>query len=112
MAREQRLARRAEIYRLALGPLALRHEDLWHITNGQLFDMISAWQYKRYLDRQLIAEQTAALINIQIPKNKPKIHVQDIIGVWYQGEPMSKQEVLDRWKKRHKNKLKGGGKGV
>ena len=70
--------------------------------------MIAAWNYKRYLDRQLIAEQTAALVNIQIPKNKPKIHVQDIIGLWYGGEPRSKQEVIERWKKKHRDRLKGG----
>lgn len=100
------MARRAEIYRLALGPLGLRHEDLWSITNGQLFDMIAAWQYKRYLDRQMIAEQTAALINIQIPKNKPKIHVQDIVGLWYDGRPMDKTEVIRHIKDKRRKKWK------
>ena len=74
--------------------------------------MIAAWNYRRYLDRQLIAEQTTALLNIQIPKNKPKIHVQDIVGVWYQGQAMSKTEVLGRWKKKHKDKLIKGGGGI
>lgn len=68
--------------------------------------MIAAWQYKRYLDRQMIAEQTAALINIQIPKNKPKIHVQDIVGLWYDGRPMDKTEVIRHIKDKRRKKWK------
>ena len=66
--------------------------------------MIAAWHYKRYLDRQLIAEQTAALLNIQIPRNKPKVHVQDIIGVWYDGAPMDKAEVIRQIKDKRRKK--------
>lgn len=66
--------------------------------------MIAAWKYDRFLKRQLIAEQTAALLNIQIPKGKPRIQPQDITGVWYDGEPHSKAEVIQRIKNKRKRK--------
>ncbi|WP_034443505.1 hypothetical protein [Cloacibacillus evryensis] len=65
---------------MALGPLGLSHEDLWHITHGQLTDKIIAYNYNAYLRRR---EAAIAAAYAAIWQNSKQHHTLDeLCGVW------------------------------
>ena len=65
---------------MALGPLSLSHEDLWHITHGQLIDRIIAYNYSAYLRRR---EAAIAAAYTAIWQNSKQHHTIDqLCGVW------------------------------
>jgi hypothetical protein len=90
---------RNDLYLFALGPLGLSHEDLWFVTNGELGDLLDAWNYKQYLERRERAHMTCILANMW---SKRHISVQDIVGVWDNGGSVSKQEFFEKWKARRR----------
>ena len=75
---------------MALGPLGLTHEDLWHVTRGQLFDLIHAYNYKSYLVRRERAE-LAAFIAIYQGKKPPSI--EKLCGEWCDCRVMTVEEA-------------------
>lgn len=76
---------------MALGPLGLMHEDLWHVTRGQLLDLIHAYNYKSYLARRERAE-LAAFIAIYQGKKPPSIE-KKLCGEWEGGRVMTPEEA-------------------
>ena len=95
MTRAERLRVRKEIYFEALGPLKLRIEELWTITNGELFDMLSGYHYRLFCERQEQALHTTAIMNMW---SKRKISVQDFTGIWKNGRILSKEKFVEEWK--------------
>lgn len=75
---------------MALGPLGLTHEDLWHITRGQIFDLIHAYNYRKYLERRERAE-LAAFVAIYQGKKPPSI--EELCGEWVDGGIMTIHEA-------------------
>lgn len=104
MTGAERARARNDLYLYALGPLSLRHEDLWEITNGQLADMIDAHKYKQWLECREQAIHTAVIANMW---TKKRITPQDIAGIWKQGRILSKGQFLEEWKAARRRK-KGG----
>lgn len=84
------------MYLFALGPLRLKREELWTITNGELADMMEAHRYRLYEDRRERAIMTAALMNIHL---KRPVSAQDLVGIWRKGSILTKDEFVERWKK-------------
>lgn len=95
----ERLKAQQQMYLLAFGPLGLRHEDLWTITNGELADMIEAYRYRLYCERQEQAQHTVAILNAWI---KNRISVQDFTGIWKDGRILTKEEFIEEWKTERK----------
>jgi hypothetical protein len=104
MTEGERKEARDNLYLFALGPLGLSHEDLWQVTNGQLGDLLDAWHYKQYLERRERAYMTSILANMW---SKRHITVQDIVGVWHQGEILSKEDFIEKWKERRRRRRAG-----
>ena len=75
---------------MALGPLGLSHEDLWHVTRGQLNDLIHAYNYKCYLVRRERAE-LAAFVAIYQCRKPPSI--DKLCGEWCGGRVMTVEEA-------------------
>jgi len=92
---------RKQLYLTALGLLNLRREDLWTITHGELSDMIEAYRYRRFCERQEQAIHTTALMNMWV---KHKISVQDFTGIWKDGRVLSKEQYLEEWKNEYKRR--------
>ena len=92
------------MYLYALGPLGFRREDLWDVTNGELLDMVSAYQYRVWLERREQAIHTASIMNVW---TKRRVSPQDIAGIWKQGRILSKGQFLEEWKAARRRK--GGG---
>ena len=111
ITRSERLKVQKQMYLLAFGPLGLRHEDLWNITNGELSDMIAAYHYRLFCEKQAQAQHTVALLNAWI---KNKISVQDFTGIWKDGRILTKEEFIEEWeaerKLRKEARLKDGKK--
>lgn len=87
--------------------MGLRHEDLWRITYGQLLDLIDAWRYKEYLiDRHNAAHAfyVGAVFGGKIKS------VEDLCGVWENGQVMSKAEAFAFREKMRKKAAKKNGK--
>jgi hypothetical protein len=106
MTESRRKEVRNSLYLFALGPLGLSHEDLWFVTNGQLGDLVVAWNYRQYLERKERAYMTSILANLW---SKRRIGVQDIVGIWRNGEVTSKEEFIEKWKAERRRR-KGGAK--
>lgn len=64
---------------MALGPLGLNHEDLWHITHGQLVDKIIANNYTVFLQRREAAISAA------------------YAAIWQGGKPHTLDELCGVW---------------
>lgn len=76
----------------AIGILGLTHEDLWHVSLGQLYDRIYAHKYKIYCDRveaAIHASYGAALNN-----STKKLTIEDLVGRWEDGLILSANEFL------------------
>jgi hypothetical protein len=82
---------------LALGPLRLSHDDLWHITWGELDDLIYAWRYSEYLESQKRAQQAAWIMNA-CGRLKHPVRTNDLAGYWVDGQIMSKNEYHEHLK--------------
>ena len=102
--RAERIQARTELFLYALGPLGLRREDLWYITNGELADMIQAHKYRIWLERREQAIHTAAIMNLW---TKRRVSAQDIAGIWKKGRVISKGQMLEEWKE-ERRKRRGG----
>lgn len=89
------------MYLFAFGLLELRRQDLWEITNGELCDMIAAYHYKKFCERQEQAQHTTALLNMW---SKNKISVQDFTGIYKDGRILSKEEFFEEWKNEYKQR--------
>lgn len=63
----------------ALGPLGLRHEDLWHITRGELHDMIIANNYRRYLE---LEDKALSAIFTGLAFNGDAEEIYALLGNW------------------------------
>lgn len=92
---------REEMYLYALGPLGLRREELWTVTNGELMDMIEARQYRVWLDRREQAIHTAAIMNLW---SKRRISPQDIAGIWKRGRVLGKTQFIQEWKEERRKR--------
>ncbi len=92
---------REEMYLYALGPLGLRREELWTVTNGELMDMIAARQYGVWLDRREQAIHTAAIMNMWA---KRRISPQDIAGIWKRGRVLGKTQFIQEWKEERRKR--------
>ncbi|OUO91824.1 hypothetical protein B5F39_11870 [Cloacibacillus sp. An23] len=75
---------------MALGPLGLTHEDLWHVTRGQLSDLIHAYNYKNYLARRERAE-LAVFVALYQGRKPPSI--EKLCGEWEGGRVMTPEEA-------------------
>ena len=104
MTRAQRQQAREDMYLYALGPLSLRREDLWVITNGELADMIAAHKYKQWVECRERAIHTAVIANMW---TKKRITTQDIAGVWKNGRILSKARYLQEWREERKRRREG-----
>lgn len=87
-----------------MGPLGLKHEDLWQITNGELADMVAAHRYKLFEERRERALMTAALINTQV---KRPVSVQDLVGIWHKGSIVAKEDFIETWKEERSRRREG-----
>ena len=105
MTRAERVRARNELYLYALGPLGLRHEELWDVTNGELMDMIEARQYRVWLERREQAIHTAAIMNMW---SKRRVSPQDIAGIWKDGRVLGKRRFIEEWKEERRRR-KGAG---
>lgn len=105
MTRAERLRAREDMYLYALGPLGLRREELWAITNGELTDMIAAYQYRVWMERREQAIHTAAVMNVW---TKKRVSPQDIAGIWKRGRVLGKTQFIQEWKD-ERRKRKGAG---
>ena len=87
----------------ALGPLELSHEDLWHVTIGELNDLIIARRYKDYLEMQKKAQFAQWLMSCWL-KKAPS--VQDMVGVWDEKlmRPLGNREAYEIAKERIRSK--------
>ncbi len=101
MSRAERLKARRQMYLIALGPLNLRREELWTVTNGELADMIEAYRYRQFCAKQEQAQHTVSILNAW---SKNKITVQDFTGIWRDGRVLSKEEFFEAWKAEHKRR--------
>lgn len=101
ITRAERLRAREEMYLYALGPLGLRREELWTVTNGELMDMIEARQYRVWLDRREQAIHTAAIMNMWA---KRRISPQDIAGIWKRGRVLGKTQFIQEWKEERRKR--------
>ncbi|WP_307755903.1 hypothetical protein [uncultured Cloacibacillus sp.] len=63
----------------ALGPLGLRHEDLWHITRGELEDLIVAYNYRRHLE---LEDMALAAIFTGLAFGGDTKQIYDLLGSW------------------------------
>ena len=82
---------------------------MWFITNGELADMMVAYRYRTFLARQERATMTAALMNVHL---KHPVSSQDLVGIWCDGEILSKGEYIEAWKeKRRRRREKEAGNG-
>lgn len=87
---------------MALGPLALSHEDLWHITHGQIIDKVIAYNYVTYLQRHEAAITSAYAA---IWQDSSKSHtIDELCGVWNGVRIVDKEE----YKKQQLKKIRGG----
>ena len=105
ITRAERLRAREDMYLYALGPLGLRREELWTVTNGELIDMIAAYQYRVWLERREQAIHTASIINLWV---KRRVSPQDIAGIWKRGRVLGKAQFIEEWKE-ERRKRKGAG---
>lgn len=79
---------------MAFGPLGLTYNDLWSVTLADLNDMAEGWRYNRFLDARRDA-RLAMWIRVMVwAKKAPS--VEDLTGVWEDGQVMSKEEQY-RW---------------
>ena len=74
------------------------------MTNGQLGDLLAAWNYKQYLERRERAYMTSILANMW---SKRRISVQDIVGIWHNGEISSKEDFFEKWKEKRRRRKEG-----
>lgn len=89
---------------MAFGPLGLTYNDLWSVTLADLNDMAEGWRYNRFLDARRDA-RLAMWIRVMVwAKNAPS--VEDLTGVWEDGQVMSKEEQYRRIVKRMRTKKK------
>ncbi|MEA4876831.1 hypothetical protein SDC9_132752 [bioreactor metagenome] len=92
----------------ALGPLNLSKEGLWEISWGEYEDLLLSWQYREYLEYRKTAALATWVLNGTGKRNHPVL-IDDLIGVWDDGEIMSKQEHFDRSVQKIKNRKQKGG---
>lgn len=87
---------------LAFGPLGLNYEDLWQVELADLGDMTEGWRYREYLEARKAA-RLAKWIRIMVwAKKAPS--VDDLTGVWDDGQIMSKEEQYRRVVQRIRDK--------
>ncbi len=67
-----------------------------------------AWQYREYLDYRKLAALGSWVLNGTGQRTRPVL-IDDLIGVWDDGEVMSKQEHFARSVQKIKNKKQKGG---
>lgn len=89
---------------MAFGPLGLTYNDLWSVTLADLNDMAEGWRYNRFLDA-LRDARLAMWIRVMVwAKKAPS--VEDLTGVWEDGQVMSKEEQYRRIVRKIRNKRK------
>lgn len=75
---------------MALGPLGLRHDDLWHITQGELLDLIKAYNYKTFLDRR---ERVVYASYVSAFTGGGVNSIDELAGKWVDGRVMTLTEA-------------------
>ncbi len=86
----------------ALGPLGLTHEDLWHITTGEIQDLVIAHNYQRHLKRR---EDFifASLLGAAIGGGLKNVTIDDYAGRWVDNQIMepdaANEYILERVRK-------------
>lgn len=89
---------------MAFGPLGLTYNDLWSVTLADLNDMAEGWRYNRFLEARRDA-RLAMWIRVMVwAKKAPS--VEDLTGVWEDGQVMSKEEQYRRIIRKIRNKRK------
>ncbi|ANZ45452.1 hypothetical protein [Cloacibacillus porcorum] len=86
---------------MALGPLALSHEDLWHITRGQIIDKVIAYNYGTYLQRREAAITSAYAAICQDGESHT---IDELCGIWNGVRIVDEEE----YKKQQLKKIRGG----
>ena len=74
----------------ALGPLGLTHEDLWHITTGEIQDLVIAHNYQRHLKRRedyILASLIGAAMGSKYPS------MDEVCGRWLDNRVMEPEEA-------------------
>lgn len=64
---------------------------------GEITDLVEGWRYRGYLEATRDARLARWILSAWVKKAPP---VTDFIGVWEQGEVMTKKEQFQRIKKR------------
>ena len=77
-----------------LGPLKLKHDDLWKLTIGEYEDLCHAWSYDNYLENQKIALLATWLLNGSGNLKYP-VYVEDLVGRWVDGQVMTEKEYRE-----------------
>lgn len=86
----------------ALGPLGLTHEDLWHITTGEIQDLVIAHNYQRHLKRR---EDFifASLLGAAVGGGLKNVTIDDYAGRWVDNQIMepdaANEYILERVRK-------------
>lgn len=93
-----------------LGPLGLRHKDLWEITPGEASDLVAAHKFTEYLEYRKIGLLGAWMLT---PWSKRKFSVDDLVGVWREGKILDKREHYECVKEsiKRKKRVRQGGAG-
>lgn len=87
---------------MALGPLGLSYEDLWHVTIGEIKDLTIADNYKRHLKRR---EDFifASLLGAAVGGGLKNVTIDDYAGRWVNNQIMepdaANEYILERVRK-------------
>ena len=91
---------------MALGPLGLKLEDLFYITYGELLELIEAYNYKVYLNRQ---ENVLSAMYISSCFGGKIDDITDLTGIWVEGEILNRDEynkyIINKIRKNKRVKL-------
>lgn len=82
---------------MALGPLGLRHDDLWRLTPGEVQDLAEGYRYREYLEARRQARFARWILSAWCRKVPS---VDEMTGVWDNGEIMTPLERYHRAKER------------
>lgn len=90
---------------MAFGPLGLTYNDLWVVTLADLNDMAEGWRYNRFLEARRDARLAMWIRFMVWAKKAPSI--EDLTGIWEDGQVMSKEEQYRRIVQKIRDKRKG-----
>ena len=93
------------MFRLAFGPLGLRHGDLRLMTLGQLVDLIEGYHYRVRLEAERDARLACWICNGAGMRSEP-LRPEDLVGIWADGRSWTKdghrKHLEDQLRRRRK----------